>query len=112
MSRDFPAADGRWLRFQANYPHLRAAALNVLGTSEDGAVIAASRTTREWAAHPRGAAVAAEPLAAITETDHREVGGRPVPERPLAEAVLSRIFAYPVTTFPTFTYSAARQIAT
>jgi crotonobetainyl-CoA:carnitine CoA-transferase CaiB-like acyl-CoA transferase len=137
MSRDFPTADGRWIRFQANYPHLRAAALAVLGTGEDGAAIAsvvagakadeleaaviagggaaaASRTTQEWAAHPQGAAVAAEPLVAIAETDRRDTGWgdtgwqdaglrdtdrgdtgsretgwregawRPVPERPLA----------------------------
>jgi crotonobetainyl-CoA:carnitine CoA-transferase CaiB-like acyl-CoA transferase len=95
MSRDFPTSDGRWIRFQANYPHLRAAALAVLGTGEDGAAIAsvvagakadeleaaviagggaaaASRTTREWAAHPQGAAVAAEPLVDIAETDRRD----------------------------------------
>jgi crotonobetainyl-CoA:carnitine CoA-transferase CaiB-like acyl-CoA transferase len=112
MSRDFRTADGRWLRFQANYPHLRAATLAVLGTGEDGDAIAAavakanadeleavviagggaaaaSRTTREWAAHPQGAAVAAEPLVDITQTGRREEGRRgstwrPVPERPLA----------------------------
>jgi crotonobetainyl-CoA:carnitine CoA-transferase CaiB-like acyl-CoA transferase len=99
MSRDFATADGRWIRFQANYPHLRAAALAVLGTSEDGAAIAsavagakadeleaaviagggaaaASRTTREWAAHPQGAAVAAEPLVDIAETGRRDTSQR------------------------------------
>ena len=99
MSRDFPTADGRWIRFQANYPHLRAAALAVLGTGEDGAAIAsvvasanadeleaaviagggaaaASRTSQEWAAHPQGAAVAAEPLVAIAETDRRDTSHR------------------------------------
>ena len=100
MSRDFATADGRWIRFQANYPHLRAATLAVLGTGEDGAAIAsavagakadeleaaviagggaaaASRTTQEWAAHSQGAAVAAEPLVDIAETDHRRHGPEP-----------------------------------
>ncbi|HEX3963054.1 MAG TPA: CoA transferase [Trebonia sp.] len=37
MSRDFPTADGRWVRFQANYPRLRAATLAVLGAGKEGA---------------------------------------------------------------------------
>jgi crotonobetainyl-CoA:carnitine CoA-transferase CaiB-like acyl-CoA transferase len=129
MSRDFRTADGRWLRFQANYPHLRAATLAVLGTGEDGDAIAAavaganadeleaaviagggaaaaSRTTREWAAHPQGAAVAAEPLVDITETGRREAGRRdstwrPVPERPLAGLRvldMTRVLAGPMAT--------------
>ena len=129
MSRDFATADGRWIRFQANYPHLRAAALAVLGTGEDGAAIAsavagakadeleaaviaaggaaaASRTTREWAAHPQGAAVAAEPLVDIAETDQRDTGRpdgdwRPLPERPLAGLRvldMTRVLAGPMAT--------------
>jgi crotonobetainyl-CoA:carnitine CoA-transferase CaiB-like acyl-CoA transferase len=128
MSRDFRTADGRWLRFQANYPHLRAAALAVLGTGEDGDAIAAavaganadeleaaviagggaaaaSRTTREWAAHPQGAAVAAEPLVDIAETDRitgrRDSTWRPVPERPLAGLRvldMTRVLAGPMAT--------------
>src|SRR5262249_20854294 len=123
MSRDFRTADGRWLRFQANYPHLRAATLAVLGTGEDGdaiaaaragakagepgaAGVAASRTTREWAAHPQGAAVAAEPLVDIAETGRREEGRRdstwrPVPERPLAGLRvldMTRVLAGPMAT--------------
>jgi crotonobetainyl-CoA:carnitine CoA-transferase CaiB-like acyl-CoA transferase len=129
MSRDFRTADGRWLRFQANYPHLRAAALAVLGTGEDGEAIAsavararadeleaaiiagggaaaASRTTEEWAAHPQGAAVAAEPLVDIAETDLRDTGRRdgewrPLSERPLAGLRvldLTRVLAGPMAT--------------
>jgi crotonobetainyl-CoA:carnitine CoA-transferase CaiB-like acyl-CoA transferase len=127
MSRDFPTADGRWIRFQANYPHLRAAALAVLGTGEDGEAIAsavaaakadeleaavlarggaaaASRTAQEWAAHPQGSAVAAEPLVAIAEADLRDTatgGWRPVPERPLAGLRvldMTRVLAGPMAT--------------
>ena len=106
MSRDFATADGRWIRFQANYPHLRAAALAVLGTSEDGAAIAsavagakadelesavvagggaaASRTAREWSVHPQGAAVAAEPLVDIAKASvipASDPGGRDMSQR-------------------------------
>lgn len=128
MSRDFRTADGRWVRFQANYPHLRAATLAVLGTGEDGDAIAAavaaadadeleaaviagggaaaaSRTAREWAAHPQGAAVAAEPLVDIAETDRgtgrRDGTWRPVPERPLAGLRvldMTRVLAGPMAT--------------
>jgi crotonobetainyl-CoA:carnitine CoA-transferase CaiB-like acyl-CoA transferase len=127
MSRDFRTADGRWIRFQANYPHLRAAVLAVLGTGEDGEAIAsavagaqadelesaviagggaaaASRTAQEWAAHPQGAAVAAEPLVAIAEADSRgtETGDwRPLPERPLAGLRvldMTRVLAGPMAT--------------
>jgi crotonobetainyl-CoA:carnitine CoA-transferase CaiB-like acyl-CoA transferase len=124
MSRDFATADGRWIRFQANYPHLRAATLAVLGTGEGGDQIAAavaaanaddleaavvagggaaaaSRTVAEWAAHPQGAAVAAEPLVYITETDRRDVDWAPVPERPLAGIRvldMTRVLAGPMAT--------------
>src|SRR6185437_12426514 len=124
MSRDFPTADGRWLRFQANYPHLRAATLAVLGTSEDGGEIAAavarskadeieaavvagggaaaaSRTVAEWAAHPQGAAVAAEPLVAIEQTGPRASDWTPVRERPLAGLRvldMTRVLAGPMAT--------------
>jgi len=124
MSRDFPTADGRWLRFQANYPHLRAATLAVLGTSEDGDEIAAvvaeskaneieaavvagggaaaaSRTVEEWAVHPQGSAVAAEPFVAIEETGQRASDWAPVPERPLAGLRvldMTRVLAGPMAT--------------
>jgi crotonobetainyl-CoA:carnitine CoA-transferase CaiB-like acyl-CoA transferase len=124
MSRDFPTADGRWIRFQANYPHLRAATLAVLGASADGDEIAAvvarskadeieaavvagggaaaaSRTVAEWAAHPQGAAVAAEPLVSVAETDRRQTGWTPVPERPMAGLRvldMTRVLAGPMAT--------------
>jgi crotonobetainyl-CoA:carnitine CoA-transferase CaiB-like acyl-CoA transferase len=124
MSRDFPTADGRWVRFQANYPHLRAATLAVLGTGEEGDAIAAavaestadeleaavvagggaaaaSRTVDEWAAHPQGAAVAAEPLVEIVAAGSRDTSWQPVPERPLAGIRvldMTRVLAGPMAT--------------
>ncbi|WP_432124525.1 CoA transferase [Streptomyces sp. C10-9-1] len=86
LSRFWPAADG-WVRTHANYPHHRrrlrqalglpdgAGAASVAGavaerpaTGVEEAVYAAGglavavRSAREWAAHPQGAAAAAEPL--------------------------------------------------
>jgi hypothetical protein len=124
MSRDFATADGRWLRFQANYPHLRAAALAVLGAGEDGDAIAAvvagagadeleaavmagggaaaaSRSAREWAAHPAGAAVAAEPLVHVSPAGRRDGDWQPAPGRPLAGLRVldvTRVLAGPMAT--------------
>jgi crotonobetainyl-CoA:carnitine CoA-transferase CaiB-like acyl-CoA transferase len=127
MSRDFATADGRWIRFQANYPHLRAATLAVLGCDEDGEAIAAavaaagadeleqavvdgggaaaaSRTAEEWAAHPQGRAVAAEPLVAIEPTEGAggtDAAWEPDPARPLAGVRvldITRVLAGPMAT--------------
>jgi crotonobetainyl-CoA:carnitine CoA-transferase CaiB-like acyl-CoA transferase len=123
MSRDFPTADGRWLRFQANYPHLRQAALAVLGAEADGtgvaevvraspadeieaAVVAgggaaaATRTVAEWRAHPQGLAVAAEPIVAVEPGEAGADGWPPrIAERPLAGLRvldLTRVLAGPL----------------
>lgn len=123
LSRDFPTADKRWLRFQANYPHLRNAALTALGADQDGTGVAevvaahpadeveaavlaaggaaaATRTVAEWRAHPQGRAVAAEPLVAVETNPAGTVGWRSrVPERPLAGLRvldLTRVLAGPL----------------
>jgi crotonobetainyl-CoA:carnitine CoA-transferase CaiB-like acyl-CoA transferase len=122
LSGDFPTADGRWVRFQANYPHLRRKALAALGADPDGAGVAevvaahpadeveaavlaaggaaaATRTVAEWRAHPQGRAVAAEPLVTV-ETATAEVTWRSrVAERPLAGLRvldLTRVLAGPL----------------
>ncbi|WP_446040159.1 CoA transferase [Streptomyces sp. SID1121] len=97
LSRFWRTADG-WVRTHANYPHHRARLLSALGLTEEAAsvervaavlggrtaqdvedeVVAAGglavalRTTREWAAHPQAAAVAARPL-----VDLRPIDGAP-----------------------------------
>jgi hypothetical protein len=84
IAGDYQARDG-WIRLHTNAPHHRAAALRVLGTPEEretviaavaqweadeleaavveaGGCAAAMRSLEEWAHHPQGRAIAAEPL--------------------------------------------------
>jgi len=84
----YPAKNGRWSYLHCNFPNHRAAALKVLGVSEDReavrkavtqwdaleleeAIIAAKgaggmvRSMAEWAQHPQGIAVASLPLMEI-----------------------------------------------
>ncbi|MBV8626076.1 MAG: CoA transferase [Herbaspirillum sp.] len=89
VAGDYPSADG-WIRLHTNAPHHRAAALQVLeldpqrstraevaqavqrwnGTELESAIVANAgcaaemRSQAQWALHPQGAAVAAEPLVA------------------------------------------------
>jgi crotonobetainyl-CoA:carnitine CoA-transferase CaiB-like acyl-CoA transferase len=107
VSTDYAASDGRWVRLQANYDHLRRAAARALGAAEDreafaraisaltadeaerviverGGAAAASRTMQEWAAHPQGKAAAAEPLIDTVYGEGADAGWTPTPERPLA----------------------------
>jgi crotonobetainyl-CoA:carnitine CoA-transferase CaiB-like acyl-CoA transferase len=129
VSTDYAASDGRWVRLQANYDHLRRAAAKSLGATEDreafaraiaamtadeaehaivtgGGAAAATRTLEEWAAHPQGQAVAAEPLIDTTFGDGAFSGGvpagwAPTPERPLAGIRvldITRVLAGPVGT--------------
>lgn len=107
IAGDYRTRDG-WVRLHTNAPHHRAAALRVLGLPEDRAAVtqavaawrggaletvivdaggcaAQMRSAEEWAAHPQGRAVAAEPLVhwepmpSATRT-----AWRPRADRPLA----------------------------
>jgi crotonobetainyl-CoA:carnitine CoA-transferase CaiB-like acyl-CoA transferase len=122
IAGDYQAADG-WIRLHTNAPHHRQAALSVLGTEADREVVAAAvrtwsaealetavvaqggcaaamRAIKEWAMHPQGVAVAAEPLAWIER--HTGTPRQPRdPQRPLAGLRvldLTRILAGPVAT--------------
>lgn len=87
IAGDYRALDG-WIRLHTNAPHHRAAALRVLGVDSErdhvaaavatwvaseledavvaeGGCAAVLRTPAQWAAHPQGIAVAAEPLIAM-----------------------------------------------
>ncbi|MEO6116939.1 MAG: CoA transferase, partial [Pseudolysinimonas sp.] len=121
-------ADGApgWIRLHTNAPHHRAAALRVLGVAADKAAVADAvaswvagelesaivaeggcaaelRSPAAWAAHPQGAAVAAEPLMQTERTDQDAVSSTwaPTPDRPLAGLRvldLTRVLAGPVAT--------------
>ena len=106
VSADYPTADGRWVRLQANYPHLRRATARALDAEmtpesiaaamirleadeavdrimDGGGAAAATRTREEWAAHPQGAAVAQEPLIETFEGAPAGSTWTPSPDRPL-----------------------------
>ncbi|HXT79359.1 MAG TPA: CoA transferase [Acetobacteraceae bacterium] len=124
VAGDYAAADG-WIRLHTNAPHHRAAALDVLGVQVDkeqvaravarwnkaeletavvgrGGCAAAMHTLEEWAAHPQGRAVAAEPLVRIDATAEAPRPDWPVPQdRPLQGIRvldLTRVLAGPVAT--------------
>ncbi|MBV6648930.1 MAG: CoA transferase [Hoeflea sp.] len=84
VAGDYASADG-WIRLHTNAPHHREAALKVLGAAAERSAVAAAvarwrgdeleaaivaeqgcaaamRSTRQWAEHPQGRAVLAEPL--------------------------------------------------
>ncbi|WP_255474988.1 CoA transferase [Pusillimonas sp. ANT_WB101] len=100
ITGDYATRDG-WIRVHANAPHHRDAALAVLGCSPEqsavsqaisryqareledmlvaaGACAAAMRTPQEWADHPQGKAVAAEPVFAVQRYPARS-SSRPQP---------------------------------
>jgi crotonobetainyl-CoA:carnitine CoA-transferase CaiB-like acyl-CoA transferase len=123
VAGDYCASDG-WIRLHTNAAHHRAAALQVLGTAADRAEVAAAvqrwtaeeleaavvhaggaaaamRSVADWAVHPQGMSVAAEPLFAAEPTSACESRWRPTPGRPLAGVRvldLTRVLAGPVAT--------------
>jgi hypothetical protein len=122
VAGDYQADDG-WIRLHTNADHHRAAAMSVLGTPAEREVVAAAvrawpaerlesaiverggcaaamRCMDEWAAHPQGAAVTAEPLAWV-EAHSGEPKRAADPRRPLAGIRvldLTRILAGPAAT--------------
>src|SRR6266851_1479973 len=107
IAGDYPTRDG-FIRLHTNAAHHRAAAERVLGTHGDkegmaravagwakgdleraiveaGGCAAEMRSVSEWAEHPQGRAIAAEPLAHVTTTDAAPAPDWAVPvSRPLA----------------------------
>ncbi len=121
VAGDYAARDG-WIRLHTNAPHHRAAALRVLGAAaereavaravaaweagalEDAVVAAGGCAARMhdapgWAAHPQGAAVAAEPLIHRATLPATPRDWSPRRDRPLAGLRvldLTRVLAGPV----------------
>ena len=126
LAGDHLAADG-WIRLHTNAPHHRRAALTALALPDDadraavaqrvhnwdagaleaavvdaGGCAAMMRTEAEWAGHPQGAAVAAEPLVHRQAGSHADRAAKDAPPtRPLAGVRvldLTRVLAGPVAT--------------
>jgi crotonobetainyl-CoA:carnitine CoA-transferase CaiB-like acyl-CoA transferase len=117
----YPTKDGRWSYLHCNFPNHRAAALSVLGVTEDReavaravatwnaadleeAIIAAKgaggmvRTQREWERHPQAAAIAALPLLEIVRIGDSPPEALPAGDRPLSGVRvldLTRVLAGP-----------------
>jgi len=121
MSGFYPVRDGRWVSIHCNFPHHRAAALQVLGTAEDrakaneasrtrdgqaledaihaaGGCAGLARNAAEWDAHPHAAAVATQPLLEILRIGDAPPLPLPQGGRPLAGVRvldLTRVLAGP-----------------
>ncbi|MDP7587701.1 MAG: CoA transferase [SAR202 cluster bacterium] len=117
----YPTKDGRWSYLHCNFPNHRAAALSVLGVSEDRdavtkavatwnaqdleeAIIAAKgaggmvRTMEEWAKHPQAAAIGSLPLMEIVKIGEAPPEALPEGNRPLSGVRvldLTRVLAGP-----------------
>lgn len=124
IAGDYKAQDG-WIKLHTNAPHHRAAALSILGCEANRAAVAGAvatwscenlesvivsaggcaarlRSIDDWADHPQGKAVAAEPLILWdTPVETAPDKWRPDPRRPLAGLRvldLTRVLAGPVAT--------------
>ncbi|WP_375588149.1 CoA transferase [Hoeflea alexandrii] len=124
VAGDYASADG-WIRLHTNAPHHREAALKVLGTAAERSAVAAAvarwrgdeleaaivaeqgcaaamRSTRQWAEHPQGRAVLAEPLMRMETGDEAAAfeGAFDLlrPLRGLKVLDLTRVLAGPVAT--------------
>lgn len=124
VAGDYASADG-WIRLHTNAPHHRDAALKVLGTNAErdavaakvaawradeleaaivagGGCAAAMRSLRDWADHPQGRAVLAEPLMRMdVGPDALPFDPEFDPSRPLKGLKvldLTRVLAGPVAT--------------
>jgi hypothetical protein len=122
LAGDYATRDG-WIRLHTNAPHHRAAAERVLGTHRDKPSVARAvkswaksdlesaiveqkgcaaemRSMDQWAQHPQGRAIAAEPLVHFAETDAGELANwAPSVHRPLQGLRvldLTRVLAGPV----------------
>lgn len=104
----YPSKDGRWSYLHCNFPNHRAAAMQVLGVTEEDrdvvaravrtwnapeleeAIIAAkgaggmARSQAEWAQHPQAAAVAALPLLEVVRIGDAPPEPLPPGNRPLS----------------------------
>lgn len=124
ISKEYPTRDGRWIRFQANYARPRARILSTLGVSEDvneieraviehdaddleeaivgnGGTVAASRSIKEWLAHPQGRAVMDERLVDVEANGVTSSTWEPTLGRPLAGIKvldMTRVLAGPTAT--------------
>jgi hypothetical protein len=122
IAGDYQCRDG-WIRLHTNAPHHRDVALLVLGTKADRAAVAKAvltwrgvelesavvaaggcgaqmRLPHDWAEHPQGRAIAAEPL--VHWDDHGVCAPTAAPEGPSLRGLkvldLTRVLAGPVAT--------------
>ncbi|HET8535618.1 MAG TPA: CoA transferase, partial [Solirubrobacteraceae bacterium] len=116
LSRFVRTRDG-WIRTHANYPHHRAALLDVLGEVDTlgaarawdavkledaifarGGCAAAVRAADEWAATPQGQAVAAEPVRVVDGPPRPLSAAGALPASAVRILDLTRVIAGPVGT--------------